>query len=179
RPELALGLLLVAVVAVQGRHVVGDRQAGLAGGEKVLEPSVGVFGRAEAREHAHGPQAGAIARGVNAPRERRLAGQADPIEVLLGPRAVDGVELDLAQRPDAGLALRRASQRGIEPLDLPAPAPGCPVRTGGHAADTTTGSLGSRPLSRSGPSPPRAPRGARRRRDRRGSRRRAAAVSPR
>ena len=73
RPELALGLLVVGVVAVQRRHVVGDREARLAGVEQLAEADVGVLGRAEAREHAHRPGPRPVARGVDAARERRLA----------------------------------------------------------------------------------------------------------
>ena len=54
--ELAGGLRLVVVVAVQGRHVVGDREAGAAGRDQLLEAVVGVLGGAEAGEHAHRPQ---------------------------------------------------------------------------------------------------------------------------
>ena len=56
RPELALGLGIVGVVAVQRRHVVGDRQAGLAGVEQLPEARVRVLGRAEAGEHPHRPE---------------------------------------------------------------------------------------------------------------------------
>ena len=52
RAELALGLGIVGVVAVERRHVEGDREAGLAGVEQRAEARVRVLGRAEAREHA-------------------------------------------------------------------------------------------------------------------------------
>ena len=58
RAELALGLRIVRVVAVQRGHVVGDRQPGLAGAQQLVEALVGVLGRAEAGEHAHRPQPG-------------------------------------------------------------------------------------------------------------------------
>ena len=47
---------VVGVVAVERRHVVGDREAGLAGAEQLPEPGVRVLGRAEAREHPHRPE---------------------------------------------------------------------------------------------------------------------------
>ena len=78
RPELALGLRVVGVVAVQRRHVVGDRQPGLAGGKQLVEPPVGVLGGAEPREHAHRPEPTAIAGRMDAAGERRLARQPDP-----------------------------------------------------------------------------------------------------
>ena len=77
RPELALGLRVVGVVAVERGHVVGDREAGLAGVEQLAEPRVRVLGAAEAREHAHRPRPRAVARRVDAAGERRLAGHAD------------------------------------------------------------------------------------------------------
>ena len=75
--ELALRLRVVGVVAVQGRHVVGDREPGLAGGEKRAEPGIRVLGGAEPGEHPHRPETAAVARRVDAAGEWRLAGQAD------------------------------------------------------------------------------------------------------
>ena len=69
--ELALGLRVVGVVAVEGRHVVGDGQAGLAGVEERPEAGVGVLGGAEAGEHPHRPGPAAIAGGMDAAGERR------------------------------------------------------------------------------------------------------------
>ena len=84
RPELAFGLGVVGVVAVQRRHVVGDRQAGLAGRQQLVEAGVRVLGRPEAGEHAHRPQAAAVAGRVDAAGERRLARQADAVLGVLG-----------------------------------------------------------------------------------------------
>ena len=47
--ELADGLRRVGVVAVQGRHVEGDREAGLALREQVLEARVGLLGACRSR----------------------------------------------------------------------------------------------------------------------------------
>ncbi len=56
RAELALGHRVVVVVAVERRHVEGDRQAGIALPEQCLEARVRLLGRAESGEHAHRPQ---------------------------------------------------------------------------------------------------------------------------
>ena len=87
RAELALGLRVVGVVAVQRGHVVGDRETRLAGVEQLAEAGVRVLGAAEAREHAHRPGPRPVARGVDAAGERRLAGQAD---------VADGVRVGVA-----------------------------------------------------------------------------------
>ncbi len=158
RPELALGFLVVGVVAVERRHVVGDRQAGLAGGEQVLEAGVGVLGGAEAREHPHRPEARSVPRRMDAAGVRRLPGQADArVRVLRRrtvPGAVDRVELDLAERPEARLASRCPGQRRVQALDLPTPpallpalplvragAAGARVRGVAHGRDGSTGFL--------------------------------------
>ena len=44
--------------------------------QQVLEARVGLLGRAEAGEHAHGPEPAAVAGGVDATREGIAAGQA-------------------------------------------------------------------------------------------------------
>ena len=91
RPELALGLRIVAVVAVQRGHVVGDRQARLAGVEQLPEPGVGVLRSTEPGEHPHRPEPAPVAGRMDAPGERRLTGKADVAERIglgLGPRAV-------------------------------------------------------------------------------------------
>ena len=62
RPELALGLGIVGVVAVQRRHVVGDRQAGLAGREQRPEAGVRVLGGAEARRTSASSRGGSGSR---------------------------------------------------------------------------------------------------------------------
>ena len=127
RPELALGLGVVGVVAVERRHVVGDRQAGLAGREQRLEPGVRVLGGPEAGEHAHRPEAAAVAGWVDAAGERRLAGQADVAErIEVVPSAgfaserlaamVDGRRSAAADGIPATFGLPRP--RPVEPIDL-------------------------------------------------------------
>ena len=76
-PELALGLGVVGVVAVEGGHVVGDREPGLAGVEEGAEAGVRVLGGAEAGEHPHRPEPAPVAGGVDAAGEGRGAGLAD------------------------------------------------------------------------------------------------------
>ena len=85
-PELALGHRVVMVVAVQGRHVVRDREAGAAGGDQLLEAIVRVLGGAEAGEHAHRPQPAAMAGRMDAAREGRLAGQAEVVDLVPADR---------------------------------------------------------------------------------------------
>ena len=74
--DFAFGERMVGVVAHQRGQIEGDGKAGLALREQIAEALVGVFGGAEAGELAHGPEASAIHRGMNAARVRRLAGQA-------------------------------------------------------------------------------------------------------
>src|SRR5437016_5011290 len=61
RPELALCRRVVRVVAVERRHVVRDREAGLPGVEELPETRVRVLRGAEAREHPHRPQPAPVA----------------------------------------------------------------------------------------------------------------------
>ena len=60
--DLAEGARVVGVVAHQGGHVKGGREAGLAVVEQVVEALVGLLARAEAGELAHRPQAPAVHR---------------------------------------------------------------------------------------------------------------------
>ena len=80
--ELAQRLGRVAVVAVERRHVKGHAQAGLALLEQIAEAGVGLLGRAEAGEHAHGPQLAAVQGGMHAARVRILAGEAEIAHVV-------------------------------------------------------------------------------------------------
>ena len=80
--ELALGHRVVVVVAVQGRHVVRDREPGATRRDQLLEAVVGVLGRAEAGEHAHRPQPAPVAGGMDAAREGRLTGQAQVVDLV-------------------------------------------------------------------------------------------------
>jgi hypothetical protein len=54
--HLALGQRVVRVTAHQGGKVVGHRQTVAPGTEEVVETGVGVLGRSEPGEHAHGPE---------------------------------------------------------------------------------------------------------------------------
>ena len=103
RAELTLGLGVVGVVAVQRRHVVRDRQAGLAGGQERAEARVRVLGRPEAGEHPHRPEPGAVSGRVDPSRERWLAGQTDVAErVEVVPAAVLGIAEVIAMVVDEG-----------------------------------------------------------------------------
>ena len=75
--ELAFAFGRVGVVAVQRGQIEGDREAGLAVLQQILEARIGFFGGTEAGEHAHRPQLAAIQRGMHAARERRIARKAE------------------------------------------------------------------------------------------------------
>ena len=72
--DFAFGERVVGVVAHQRRQIERGGEAGLALCEQIAKALVGVFGGAEAGELAHGPEAAAIHRGVNAAGVGRLAG---------------------------------------------------------------------------------------------------------
>ena len=91
RPTSPRDARVVGVVAHQGGHVEGRRQAVLSLTEQEVEALVGVLGRAEAGELAHRPAAAQVHARVRAAQERigaRLAGS---------PRRVLGTE-DRLQR---------------------------------------------------------------------------------
>src|SRR5208282_5742213 len=67
-PDLAFGALVVGVIAHQRRHVESGRKPILPLREQVMEPLVGVFGQAEARELAHRPEPPTIHRAINTAR---------------------------------------------------------------------------------------------------------------
>ena len=127
--ELAFGLGVVGVVAVERGHVVGDREAGLTRVEQLPEPGVRILRAAEPGEHAHRPGPRPVARRVDAAGERWLPGHADVaggIEVRVAAvadaqRLAGVVDLGGAARPGA-LAVRRAGcrlpvPRPVQPLD--------------------------------------------------------------
>jgi hypothetical protein len=121
--ELAQRLGRVAVVAVERGHVEGHAQAGLSLAEQVAEAGVGLLGRAEAREHAHGPQLASVQRGMDAPRVWVLAGEAD-VSQIVGVRDVGWRVQPLHRRGGGGdeafLALREAVQGLLERGGFPA-----------------------------------------------------------
>ena len=69
----------VGIVAVEGGHVERDGEPGLPLRQQILEAGVGLLGRAEAGEHAHGPRLTAVAGGMDpagegvAPRQPQVA----------------------------------------------------------------------------------------------------------
>ncbi len=65
---------MIAVVAHQRRQIERDGEALTAVRQQIFVALVGLLGRGEAGELAHGPHLAAIAGGVNAARVRRLAG---------------------------------------------------------------------------------------------------------
>src|SRR3990172_11367828 len=121
RPELALGLRVVRVIAVQGGHVVGDRESGLACRQELAEPLVRVLGGAEAGEHPHGPQPRAVAGRVDAAGERCLARESD---VASGIEIVPAAHAEwlaaLVQRGRSPTP-RRPPLRRLLPLSPPPP----------------------------------------------------------
>jgi hypothetical protein len=75
--DLAAGARVVGVVAHEGGHVEGGREARLALAEEETEARVGVLGGAEAGELAHRPEPAAVHARIDAARERELAGEPD------------------------------------------------------------------------------------------------------
>ena len=120
--DFALGQLVVGVVAHQRRQIEGHRKTGLSLRQQVAEARVGVFGRAEAGELAHGPEALAIHRRVNAARVGRLAGHAE-IAIRIPPGQVGvGVETPNRVAGDGGEfsgALGRFCERGLQNCFFP------------------------------------------------------------
>ena len=74
--HFAFALHVVAVVAHERRQIEGNGQSAAAVSQQILVALVRFFRRSEAGELAHGPQLAAIAGGMNAAGERRLAGVA-------------------------------------------------------------------------------------------------------
>ncbi len=87
--ELAERHWVVVVVAVERRHVKGDRESRLPLLQQVAEAHVGLLGGAEAREHTHRPGLGAIHRRLHAARVGILAGEAE-IAVVVELRSIRG-----------------------------------------------------------------------------------------
>ena len=73
--NLPLRPSVIGVVAHQRGHVKGHRQSGLPLLQQVVKTTVTIFWRPEAGELPHGPQAPPIHGGMDAARERILAGQ--------------------------------------------------------------------------------------------------------
>ncbi len=95
---------VVGVVTHQRRHVERRREAGLTVVEQVAEALVRLLARAEAGELAHRPEPPAVHRGVDAARERVLAGAADRIVGRADAGRQVGGRVELAH----GLAGERA-----------------------------------------------------------------------
>ena len=105
--ELALGGAVVGVVAVEGGHIEGGAEAGLAVLEEVLEAGVGLLGGAVAGEHAHGPEAAAVAGGMDATGVGELAGESDVLKVggvVEAGGGVDGIHGDIGGSGEEGVA---------------------------------------------------------------------------
>jgi hypothetical protein len=75
--DLAEAERRVRVVTHERRHVERGREAGLSVLEQIAEAGVGLDRGAEPGELAHRPQAAAVHRWVDAPRERERPGEAD------------------------------------------------------------------------------------------------------
>src|SRR5207245_8542853 len=99
---------VVRIAAHERRHVVGDRESGLALLEEEVEPLVRVLRRAEAGELAHRPQPSAIAGRLTAARVGILARQTDRVRVALTvvERRVQRLQRDAGGGRDIGVALR-------------------------------------------------------------------------
>ena len=133
RPELALRLGVIRVIAVERRHVVRDGQAGLTGREQLAEAGVRVLRRAEPGEHAHRPQPAAIAGRMDPAREGRLPGEADRVQRIglgHGPRPVQRLDRHVADRREVAPfapGCERAPGRGARPARHAGEPPGRPV----------------------------------------------------
>ena len=121
--KLTLGLRVVGVIAVQRRHVKGDRKPGFAMVQQVLVAGVGLLGRAKSGEHAHRPQPAPVHRGVHTPGARIFAGKAK-IAVIVefghiqgGIKAVNG-RAGGRHEPllPLGMPSQRAFQQALFPL---------------------------------------------------------------
>src|SRR4029450_2255461 len=125
--DLAERARVIRVVAHQGRHVEVHREPGLALGDQVAEPGVGVGAGAVAGDLSHRPEPAAVHRGVGPAREGILAGQTDRLVRRVGDvlRGVDALSRDARRRPVAGarlwLALEERPELGAFPR-LPQPA---------------------------------------------------------
>ena len=95
-PDLAERHRIVGVDPHQRRHVERSRESSLPLVDQVAKALVRLFRRSVACELPHRPQPAAVHRRVDAPRERRLAGEpevVDVIEAVEVPRPVQAVDL--------------------------------------------------------------------------------------
>ena len=79
---------VVGVVAHQRGEIEGHGEAGLPLRQEIVVALVGLFGRGEAGELAHGPELAAIHVAMDAARVRKLSGR----RVLYAVRAVHGLD---------------------------------------------------------------------------------------
>ncbi len=137
---------VVGVAAHEGRHVEGDREAAAPALEDHLVALVGLHGVAEPGELADGPRPPAVARRIQAARERVLPRPADPLEavpLLVGgrlgdavqPRAVDRLHGVAGEGGEVGLAHAPGGQGRVVAL---LPAGGAAVGRGRVGAHGTT-----------------------------------------
>ena len=106
---------VVGVVAHLGGQVERHAEAGLPLPEEVAVAPVGLRRRAEARVLAHRPEAPAVHGGLDAARERVLAGKAEVAEIVEGGevgRRVEGLDGRPAGGREEPRALRRACAAG-------------------------------------------------------------------
>ena len=106
--HLAARARMVGVVAHERGHVEGGRESRLPLREQVFEARVRVLGTPEPGEHAHGPQAAAIHRRVDAAREGVRTGLPEALVVGAARdvvRCVEGLERDAGQRLEAHVPL--------------------------------------------------------------------------
>src|SRR5439155_6314799 len=75
--DFSFGECVIGIVAHQRGQVEGGGKAGLALREEIAEALVSVYSSAESRELAHGPEAAAVHRGMNAAGIWRLAREAE------------------------------------------------------------------------------------------------------
>ena len=88
--ELALRPWVVVVVTHERRHVEGDREAVVTGGQQLAVAAVGLFDTPEAAEHADRPRLAAVAGAVDAAGVRIRARYID-VALVLDASSVGGV----------------------------------------------------------------------------------------
>jgi hypothetical protein len=133
-PDLPERAGVVGVVAHQGRHVEGGREARLPMLEQVAEALVRLLGRAEAGELSHRPELAAVHRRVHAPRER-VDARVGELGVVIDVHRLGRVERLVLQTRDRAEELALALGRRLVERAPPfaASAQLAPVLRRGHA----------------------------------------------
>src|SRR5690349_1551686 len=111
---------MVGVVPHERRKIERDGKPRLPAAEQELVALVGIRGRAEARELAHGPEPTAVHRGMHAARKGELPGLAQlsrRIEAVQVPGRIERRHFEAAQRREILLG-HRARSLPITPFTI-------------------------------------------------------------